>query len=201
MHFAFGLDTGWDPQRRDDGSIPFKDIVRRHRPHVLMGAVTLIAGLLISPSLVAWMSPTILGLLLAIFVSWGTGLLNVGLALRRFGLLLTPEECEKPKVVVTSNVFGETMAHILSTAPEDGLIALAKDPHLRRLHEGFLPESPERKLSDIPVEWALAKAKLEDSATLDELVAAIKPKERMALLLDKNLIERLAKLPKTTEPL
>ena len=27
MHFVFGLDTGWDPQRRDDGSIPFKDIV------------------------------------------------------------------------------------------------------------------------------------------------------------------------------
>ena len=27
MHFVFGFDTGWDPQRRDDGSIPFA----RHR--------------------------------------------------------------------------------------------------------------------------------------------------------------------------
>ncbi|MBI3274979.1 MAG: glucans biosynthesis glucosyltransferase MdoH, partial [Methylocystis sp.] len=58
-HILFGFDTGWDPQRRDDGSVPFKAIVRRHRSHVAMGALSLIAGLLISPSLVAWMSPTI----------------------------------------------------------------------------------------------------------------------------------------------
>ena len=78
MHFVFGFDTGWDPQRRDDGSIPFAAIVARHRSHVAMGLLTLVAGLSISPSLVAWMSPTILGLLLAIFLSWGTGLLSVG---------------------------------------------------------------------------------------------------------------------------
>ena len=67
MHFVFGFDTGWDPQRRDDGSVAFKAIVRRHRSHVAMGVLTLIAGFLISPSLVAWMSPTILGLVMAIF--------------------------------------------------------------------------------------------------------------------------------------
>ena len=107
MHFVFGLDTGWDPQRRDDGSIPFADIVRRHRSHVVMGVLSLVAGLSISPSLVAWMSPTILGLILAIFLSWGTGLRGVGLALRRAGLLVTPEEQIDPTRRRTRQFLGE----------------------------------------------------------------------------------------------
>ena len=28
VHIVFGFDTGWDPQRRDDGSVPFAAIVR-----------------------------------------------------------------------------------------------------------------------------------------------------------------------------
>ena len=75
-HILFGFDTGWNPQRRDDGSIPFKAIVRRHRSHVALGIVRLVAGLLISPSLVAWMSPTIAGLMFAIFISWASGQLR-----------------------------------------------------------------------------------------------------------------------------
>ena len=39
-----GRDTGWNPQRRDDGSIPLKSIARRHRSHVVMGFVALIAA-------------------------------------------------------------------------------------------------------------------------------------------------------------
>ena len=49
VHIVFGSDTGWNPQRRDDGSIPFMAIVRRHRSHVVFGVLTLISGLLISP--------------------------------------------------------------------------------------------------------------------------------------------------------
>ena len=37
LHIVFGFDTGWDPQRRDDGSVPFIDIVRRHQSHVALG--------------------------------------------------------------------------------------------------------------------------------------------------------------------
>ncbi len=61
-----GRDTGWNPQRRDDGSIPLHSIARRHRSHALLGVITLFAAALISPSLVIWMSPTIAGLILSI---------------------------------------------------------------------------------------------------------------------------------------
>ena len=46
IQILLGRDTGWSPQRRDDGSIPFRDIVRRHRSHVALGFVTLVAGAL-----------------------------------------------------------------------------------------------------------------------------------------------------------
>jgi membrane glycosyltransferase len=37
FQILLGRDTGWNPQRRDDGSIPLRDIVRRHRWHTFMG--------------------------------------------------------------------------------------------------------------------------------------------------------------------
>ena len=80
-----GRDTGWNPQRRDDGSIPFRSIARRHRSHAVLGVITLFAAALISPSLVGWMSPTIAGLILAIPLSWASGQLWIGLGMRQSG--------------------------------------------------------------------------------------------------------------------
>ncbi len=39
-----GRDTGWNPQRRDDGSIPLGSIARRHRAHTALGVITLVRG-------------------------------------------------------------------------------------------------------------------------------------------------------------
>ena len=195
MHFAFGFDTGWDPQRRDDGSISFAAIVARHRSHVAMGVLTLVAGLSISPSLVAWMSPTILGLLLAIFLSWGTGLLGAGLALRRAGLLITPEEQITPPVVARANFLANVPA-LLDSEALSGLHALYADPQFRAFHVACLPRRQKRRNGDISPEWALADAKLSDAETIDEAISWLRPKERMAILQDQALIARLALLPK-----
>ena len=43
-----GRDTGWNPQRRDDGSIPLADIVARHRWHMVLGLVAGIAAFAIA---------------------------------------------------------------------------------------------------------------------------------------------------------
>ncbi|HEV7910091.1 MAG TPA: glucan biosynthesis glucosyltransferase H, partial [Methylocella sp.] len=170
-------------------------IVARHRSHVAMGILTLVAGLSISPSLVAWMSPTILGLLLAIFLSWGTGLLSVGLALRRAGLLITPEERITPPVVVRANFLANKPAWLDSEALS-GLHALYADPQFRAFHVACLPRRQKRRNGDISPEWALADAKLSDAGTIDEAISWLPPKERMAILQDQALIARLALLPK-----
>lgn len=194
VKIIFGGDTGWNPQRRDDGSIPLKDIVRRHRSHVAMGIITLFAGLLISPSLVAWMSPTIVGLVLAIGLSWASGSLSIGLWLRRRGLLLTPEESAPPAIAERANALARQLA-AAGDSLCDALVALHDDPELRRAHEAFLPPGRPRRRGDISSERALAEAKLNDAETLADAIAWLAPKERMVVLHDRALIDLLVRLP------
>jgi membrane glycosyltransferase len=189
-----GRDTGWNPQRRDDGSIPFGSIVRRHRAHMALGVLTLFAGLLISTSLVAWMSPTIAGLVLAIPLSWASGQLWIGVALRRVGLLTTPEESSPPAIVQRSNALSIELAQSGHDG-DDGVRAIHGDPAFRAQHEFFLPAAPRRRRGEVDVEEAVATAKLNDAKSLEEALAWLKPKERMAVLNDRALIAMLVRLP------
>jgi len=200
MNILFGFDTGWNPQRRDDGSIPFKAIVRKHRSHMALGAVSLVAGLLISPSLVAWMSPTIAGLIFAIPISWASGQLAIGLALRKLGLLTTPEERTVPPIAVRANALGQELSaehddHI------DCIRIIHADPEFRAAHEVFLPEYQRRAKGDILPERALAEAKLNEAETIDDAIAWLQPKERMVALHDRALIAMIARLPQTEKTL
>ena len=194
LKILIGNDTGWNPQRRDDGSIPLRDIFRRHTSHMAMGVLTLIAGLLISPSLVAWMSPTIAGLVLAIGLSWASGQLSIGLWLRRWGFLITPEETAPPPIATRANALARQLA-ALGQDECDGLRVLHADARFRECHENFLPLGKRRIRGDISAERALAEAKLNDADTLDEAVKWLHPKERMVLLHDRALIALLARLP------
>jgi membrane glycosyltransferase len=189
-----GRDTGWNPQRRDDGSIPIKSIARRHRAHTVLGIITLFAAALISPSLVVWMSPTIAGLIFAIPLSWASGNLSLGLAMRRIGLLRTPEETAPPSVVARSNALAAELA-LTGGDNDDALQAVWADPALRAAHESFLAEAPRRRRGDIEIETAVAAAKLNDAQTLEDARAWLSPRERLAVLGDRALMAMLARLP------
>ncbi len=193
MQILLGRDTGWTPQRRDDGSIPLRDIVRRHWSHVALGLLTLVTGLMISSSLVAWMSPTIAGLLLAIFLSWLSGKLSVGLAMRRMGLLVTPEEGERPGVAVRAEEIARDLERAVSVS--DPLLALCEDARLRAAHESLLPPAQGRQRGEIDPNRAMAEAKLLDARTAREATSWLKPGERMVLLHDRALIDMLCRLP------
>ncbi len=188
-----GRDTGWNPQRRDDGSIPFRSIARRHRAHAVLGLVTLFAAELISPSLVVWMSPTIAGLILSIPLSWASGQLWLGLAMRRLGLLRTPEETAPPRVVERANALAAELA-LVGRDDDDALRAISADPALRAIHEAFLPEAARRRLGDVDVDSAVAAAKLNDAQTIEDACAWLRPPERIAVLNDRALIAMLARL-------
>jgi membrane glycosyltransferase len=64
FQILWGRDTGWNPQRRDDGSIPMSEIVRRHRWHTLLGVIAGLSAFMIATSLFSGCRPTILGLVL-----------------------------------------------------------------------------------------------------------------------------------------
>ncbi len=193
-----GRDTGWNPQRRDDGSIPFRAIARRHRTHMLLGLITLFAAGLISPSLIVWMSPTIAGLILSIPLSWASGQLWLGLALRRIGLLRTPEETTPPPVVERANALAAELART-GHDHDDALLTIWADPALRAVHESFLPEAPRHRRGEVDVDQAVAAAKLNDAQTIEDASAWLRPRERLAVLGDRALIATLAHLPNAGE--
>jgi len=193
FQILLGRDTGWQPQRRDDGSIPFKDIVRRHRWHTVLGLVTGTAAFSIATSLFLWMSPTILGLLAAIPLSWLSGQLGAGLALKRAGLLLTPEETAPPAIATQANALQSRNA-TQGFDETDALAALYKDPALREQHETMLPPTKPRRRGEIETDRALAEAKLVDAQTIDDALAWLKPKERMVVLHDRALLGMAVRL-------
>ena len=193
FQILIGRDTGWNPQRRDDGSIPFRDIVRRHRWHTLLGLVAGVSAFAIATSLFLWMSPTILGLVLAIPLSWASGQLGLGLALKARGLLMIPEEGEPPAVIARAGALAvRNAARGLDDA--DALEALHADPALAEAHAAMLPPAERRARGAVDAEHLLAQAKIAQAQTLAEARDWLSQKERMALLHDPALVARLSTL-------
>ena len=189
-----GRDTGWNPQRRDDGSIPMADIIRRHRLHVALGVIVAITAFIISPSLFGWMSPTIIGLVLSIPLSAASSSLALGLTLKKLNLLLIPEERSIPPVIARANAL-QADYKALNFDEADGMEALATDQALCEAHLAMLPTIPRRHRGDIDAERAVAEAKLADAQTLADAINWLKPKERNLILSDRALLHLVTNLP------
>ncbi len=187
-----GHDVGWKTQHRDDGSIPFRTVARRHRGHTVFGVVLALAASAVSPKFLAWMSPVVVGLLLAIPISATTAWQELGRAVRRLGLLVTPEETEPPGVLQRANELARELA---AGRPRgiDALEWLACDTNLRALHTAMLPTTPERK-GEFNVDLVLGLAKLNEAGGLEEASSWLSSKEKLAVLGHQAGIERLSQL-------
>ncbi|MDQ0393034.1 glucans biosynthesis glucosyltransferase MdoH [Labrys monachus] len=193
FEILLGRDSGWKPQRRDDGSIPLGDIVRRHRSHTILGAFAGVAAYVMSPYLFAWMSPTILGLLLAIPLSWASGQLSIGMWLRRRGFLATPEETNPPEVALRANGLSEELA-AEGEDEDDALRVLYEDEAFRSLHETMLPAPAGRERGKFEPERVMAQAKIAEAGTIEEACRWLTAKERFVALHDRSLIAMLSHL-------
>ncbi|MCD9033891.1 glucans biosynthesis glucosyltransferase MdoH [Luteimonas sp. Y-2-2-4F] len=98
-----GKDSGWDSQRRDDGTQPLSSLVRTYGGTTFLGLLALVASLSISPGLAAWMSPVILGLLCSIPIVMLTSSPAAGQWLKRRRIFSTPEELDPPDVLVRAS--------------------------------------------------------------------------------------------------
>jgi membrane glycosyltransferase len=191
-----GRDVGWSTQRRDDGSIPLRTIARRHLSHTVFGVLLAVAAYAISPPFLAWMSPIIIGLLLAIPLSAVTARQELGRMVRRWGLLLTPEEITPPTVL--------QRASELTRDPGDGrpraadaLAWLAGDAELRSLHTALLSTTPERRKGEYDVDLLLGLAKLNDAESIEEASSLLSSREKLAVLGNWAGLERLSQLAAT----
>lgn len=99
-----GKDSGWESQRRDDGSLPLSGLLRAYGGLSLLGVLTGVMAYLVSPGLAAWMSPVIAGLVLSIPIVMLTSARAPGQWLRRRRIFCTPEELAPPEVLRRASV-------------------------------------------------------------------------------------------------
>ena len=95
-----GKDSGWESQRRDDGSLPLSGLVRSYGALSLFGVLLGVLAVLTSPALAAWMAPVIIGLVLAVPIVALTSARAPGQWLRRRKILSIPEESEPPAILL-----------------------------------------------------------------------------------------------------
>lgn len=186
-----GRDSGWNSQRRHAAATSWSEAWTVHWPHVLMGILIGVIAFLISPTLLAWLTPTLAGLLLAIPLSKMSGSVMLGRGLCRIGLLRTPEEKNLPPVVRRRD---ELLEHAASM-PSDGLRYVARNRQARYAHMyGNLPRPTETRGHPDPHRLT-AELKVNEAKTLDEALTWLSTPERVHVAGDPRLLERLAELP------
>ena len=191
VQIVSGRDSGWNAQRRDDGSLPLGATTRRYGWHTAFGLLLALAAYEVSFSLFAWMTPVIVGLILAIPLAQWTANPAAGRSMRSRKLLLTPEESDPPEILERANALATELA---SSDPRSGLERLFADPALLAAHRAMLPQAAPRKRGEVETALVVGLAKLEDCATVEEAAAMLPRAEIMALLSDARGLDRLAAL-------
>jgi membrane glycosyltransferase len=191
-----GRDSGWNAQRRDDGSIPLRETMRQYRRHTILGLVLGGIAWAVSPFLALWMLPVVLGLALAIPLAAATARRGVGLALRRIGLLRIPEEVRPPAVLARATELYRTAE--ATEGPTD-VLRLLHDPVLLEAHRQMLPPPRRPRIDPLDMALLVGNAKLAEAERLETVWAELTPPERTAVLADAACLQRLVELAACSE--
>ncbi|WP_394171572.1 glucans biosynthesis glucosyltransferase MdoH [Saccharospirillum alexandrii] len=96
---ARGQDSGWSAQRRQGSGVIWRPLLASHGVQTALGLLILGLLLWLSSSLLYWMLPTVIGLILAIPLSALSGSKTAGRWLAKWGLLGIPEEVTPPGIM------------------------------------------------------------------------------------------------------
>jgi membrane glycosyltransferase len=107
VEVLLGKDSGWDAQQRDEGRLRWWALLKSYGwlsvPGVFVGAL----AWTVSPALAVWMSPQVVGMVLAVPLVALTSSRGAGGWLHRLGLLDIPEENAPPPVLARAAQRGE----------------------------------------------------------------------------------------------
>lgn len=117
--FVFAALTGWrldwKSPPRDDATTSWREAWAKHGLHTVLALVWIGAIVFSSDAFPWWLSPILAGLLAAIPLSvWGSRA-AAGRALRRYGLLMTPEEIRQPLVLAEAGRAAEAVSARLAS--------------------------------------------------------------------------------------
>jgi membrane glycosyltransferase len=183
-----GRDAGWQVQRRNDGEVPRREIIRKYALPTFIGVAMAVSAYAVSLPLLLWMAPVIAGLVLSIPIAMLSSM--AGPDLHQSRLFDTPEQTAPPKVLLRANELINT-AHRAVPCP---LQELRNDADLLSAHLKSLQSMP-RLRGQIDPHLAIARAKIEDAETFDEALGYFNPGETFAVLNSSAVLNSLLRLP------
>jgi membrane glycosyltransferase len=184
-----GRSSGWHAQRREGSGLRWAAAFRAHRLHMLAGFALAVVAWSISWSMLAWLAPAVIGMVLAAPLSKLVASSAAGDAFRRLGLLATPEEIRTPGIARAVDELVPTYRAALGEAPD--LAAVAEDPRLLERHLALVDRRARRGSAFDAVE-AVAEKKIREAATPGEAIAALTSHERGRVLARPSLLRLLA---------
>ena len=187
-----GSDSGWKPQRRNDGSISLSAAIWMHRWHMTLGLSAAVLTWYLNPGLFYWLLPVTSGLMVSALSSWLSGKPWPGKLLRFFGILSTPEERHKPAIIAAVEANEQAMQEDIGNSP---LRRLLTDEDFRLWHNTqIIKPLDANSLQSFEPELKLAQYKAERSDSAEKLENWLAPAEYMALLHSPVLIDTTARL-------
>ncbi|WP_375413129.1 glucans biosynthesis glucosyltransferase MdoH [uncultured Bradyrhizobium sp.] len=185
-----GRDAGWQVQRRDDGGVPRREIIRKYAPPTVFGVLLAISAYAVSVPLLLWMAPVIVGLLLAIPIAFVSSASGARSRDGRSRLFATPEQTAAPDVLRRANELMNAAGHD-TFCP---LRELRNDSDLLAAHLRGLAVVP-RARGHVDPHLAIARAKIDDAESFDDALDYLNARETFAVLNSGTVLAALLQLP------
>ena len=179
-----GRDSGWKSQTRDEHGLTFAEAWQRHKHHCAAGVVLAVAAYAVNPSLLAWMTPALAGMVLAAPVSYFGSRLNIGLAAKARRWLLIPEEVQEPEILRRAVKAAAQMPPV----PDTGLSAVVHDNRIGNLHLALLSQYAPVQASDL---MAIAHYRAHNLARRESLDDAFDQRLQVGALADRQTVRKL----------
>ena len=173
-----GWRMDWKSPPRDNAATSWREAAARHGVHTLLAIAWTAAIVASSATFPWWLSPIVGGLMAAIPLSVLTSRVRVGRALRRRGMLLTPEESSEPRVLQEARHAAAEVVAAGSTSLQSAIV----DPAAHARVLAALPLRP-AAVGD----KAGAEARLLDRA-LREGPASLADADRLRLLSSRSAL-------------
>ncbi|HEY6642225.1 glucans biosynthesis glucosyltransferase MdoH [Povalibacter sp.] len=186
-----GRDSEWIAQRRQAEVMSWRESTHYHWKHTIIGIVLGVIAYLLSPTLLAWLSPTVAGLVLAIPLSKASGSVRLGQWFSRVGLFRIPEEHETPWILRRR----DEIMHAAEPLPAEGLRYLARHPVERAAHITNNLARPHETRGHPNAHRLTAAAKVMQAQSLREALGWLSAPERIEVAADRELLEQLGQLP------
>ena len=183
-----GRDAGWQVQRRDDGELPRDELMRKYALPTFFGVAMAGSAYAVSASLLLWMAPAIIGLLLCVPIA----ILSARVSNHNSRLFCTPEQSAPPLVLVRAN----ELANVSNEVRSSPLLELHDDRQLLENHLSNLPGDKRRERGQIDPHLAIARAKIEDAETFDEALGYLTARETFAVLNSPTILRAVCTMPR-----